>query len=75
MKLSEYLYQKRHGESRHGKRTLQEVADSAGLSKGYICRIESGVLDNNQISLDTFIKLCRALGDDPIEVLTSLISK
>ena len=74
MKLSEYLYQKRRGESRYNRKTLIEVAGLSGLSKSYLSKIEAGLLDNHQISLDTLIKLSKAFGDNPIEVFDSLLT-
>ncbi len=49
--------------------TQEEVAARAGVSREYVSMLEAG---KNTPTIDVFIRLCRAVGASPAEVVTRL---
>jgi transcriptional regulator with XRE-family HTH domain len=72
MKLSEYIYQSRVGSNKLKKKTLLEISKGSGLSLSYLSKIESGMMDNNKVSLETLLALCTFFGDKPWDILKQL---
>lgn len=52
--------------------TLEQVSGKAGLSKGFISRLESGDFDQKNVSLDSVIKLAKGLDVKVKEILDQL---
>lgn len=49
--------------------TQEEVAARAGVSREYVSMLEAG---KNTPTIDVFIRLCRAVGVSPADVITRL---
>lgn len=54
------------------KMTIDQLAVSSDLSKGFLSRLEGGDFDQKNISLDTVIKLSRGLGVKLKDMLDNL---
>ncbi len=68
MKLSKIIKNYRVGLSL----TMDDLSDKAGLSKGFISRIEKGDFDNKNVSLESVIKLAKGLDVKVKEILDQL---
>lgn len=53
----------------YAKLTQEQVANKARVSREYVSMLESG---KNVPTIDVFIRLCRAVGASPAEVITKL---
>jgi transcriptional regulator with XRE-family HTH domain len=49
--------------------TQEEVGAAAGISREYVSMLESG---KNTPTIDVFVRLCRAVGSPPAEVLARI---
>lgn len=53
----------------HAKLTQEQVANHARVSREYVSMLESG---KNVPTIDVFIRLCRAVGASPADVISKL---
>jgi transcriptional regulator with XRE-family HTH domain len=52
--------------------TLEQMSEKAGLSKGFISRLESGDYDQKNVSLESIIKLAKGLDVKVKEIFDNL---